>query len=181
MKNNSGKRKIPGKKGAIARLVILALTAIIGVWVSIGTLGSYIARLGFWQAILDAFAGCGEIFLMGAVFWIMFKWIGFIAPKSFYWGKCFWQGWVPLTWFGLYIKFCIWLCIVVVPCSASTMLFGTLLPIGMFVLDHNHNPLICIGFFLLSALVVALLGYLDVRKLRRIAEEQKTPDLVAEQ
>lgn len=177
MKNMNWKAKFPGKKGAIARLIVLALCAGIGLLVSFGTLGNYIPERGFWQAILDAFAGCGEIFLLGAVFWITIKWIGFIAPISFGWAKRFWQSWVPLTWFGLYIKFCIWMIILVAPYSACSMLFSPLLPIGMFLADNLVNPLICLGFFLLGALVVALLGYLDIKKLRPMFETNTEPQI----
>ena len=56
-------KKVPGRKGAIARLIILGLVALIGVLASFLTLPEYIARRGFGLALLEAFGGCGIIFL----------------------------------------------------------------------------------------------------------------------
>ena len=158
--------KPKGRKGAIARLIVLAIISIIGVLSSIGTLPDYVASRGFGPAILEAIGGCGLILILAAWFWGLMKWIAVVAPKAFGWARSFWNAWQPLTFFGLYIKFCIWLVIGLAP----TMIFAyTLSPIYLVALPLAKNGLNIFSALLLLVVgvgLVVLLAFWDVCKLR---------------
>ncbi len=176
MKKFDLKANIPGKKGAIARLVVLGIISLIAVLVSFLTLPKYIGRIGFGPAILEAFASCGLLFMLAAGMWGLIKWIGFIAPKSFGLAKRFWQAWRPLTFFGVYLKACVWLLIAMVPVTASTMLITPLTSIG-FLVAGNMNLLSALGLFLGGAVLVILVGFVDICKLRQVSPIESVKDL----
>ena len=168
MKKFDLKANIPGKKGSIARLIVLGLISVIAVLSSVLTLPKYIGRKGYGPAVLEAFAGCGLLLLLAAGMWGLMKWIGFIAPKSFGLAKRFWQAWRPLTFFGVYLKACVWLLIAMVPVTASTMLITPLTSIG-FLVAGNLNLLSALGMFLAGAVLVVLVGFVDMCKLRQVS------------
>ena len=164
--SNTNSKHIPGKKGAIARLIILGLIAVIGILVGFGTLPEYVQKRGLGLAILEAFGGTGVIFLLGAFFWILIKWIGFMAPKSFRLAKRFWMTWYPLTFFGLYLKAVLWLIIAIAPCSAITLLFSPLMTVTMHFAEVEIDFLSAMALFLGSGALVAVLAFVDICKLR---------------
>lgn len=166
---NANSKNIPGKKGAIARLIILGLVAVIGILAGFGTLPEYVQKRGLGLAILEAFGGTGVIFLLGAFFWILIKWIGFMAPKSFGFAKRFWLTWHPLTFFGLYLKAVLWLIIAVAPCSAITLLFSPLMTVTMYFAEVNIDFLSAMALFIGSGALVVALAFVDICKLRQVS------------
>lgn len=172
-------KKVPGRKGAIARLIILGLVALIGVLASFLTLPEYIARRGFGLALLEAFGGCGIIFLAGAFFWGMIKWIGFIAPKSFRIANKLWRGWIPLTFLGVYIKACLWLIIAIAPCSAYTLLLSPLTMMTAHFAENAIDIFSAFGLFLGGAAAVIVMGFVDICKLRQVSAVERAKQIWA--
>ncbi len=158
---------VPGRKGAIARLIIVSLISVIGLISGFGTIPQYAQRRGIGLAILEAFGGCGIIFLVAAFFWGLMKWIAVVAPKSFGFANRFWMSWHPYTFFGVYIKVCLWLILAVVPCSV----FGFTFPLIFRVTLHFTQ--VDIGYFSAMALffggiaMVVVLVLADICKLRQ--------------
>lgn len=155
---------IPGKKGAIARLIVLGLISVIAVLVSFLSLPHYIGQTGFFPALLEAFGSCGLLLMLAASAWAMMKWLVVIAPKSFGLAKRFWLSWEALTFFGLYIKACIWLLIAVTPCAVATMFVSPLVSLGLLFAE-NMNLLTALGMLLGGGLLVVLVGFVDICKL----------------
>ena len=55
-----------GRKGAIARLTVLAIVSIIGILSSICTLPGFVESRGLGPAILEAIGGCGTLLMLAA-------------------------------------------------------------------------------------------------------------------
>ena len=161
--------KVPGKKGTIARLIVLGIVALIGILSSILTLPEYTARRGFGLALLEAFGGCGALFLLAAFIWGFMKWISFMGPKSLGAANRFWQAWIPLTFLGVYIKACIWLIVTVVPCSIYGMLMVPLFTVTQHFTEVNIGFFSAMGLFLGGAALVMAVGFVDICKLRRVS------------
>lgn len=166
---HAARQKMPGRKGAVARLIMLGAFALIGILTSIGTLPQFAAKQGLWSAILEAFAGCGVIFLTGGFFWALVKWIGFIAPKSFGWARSFWYAWVPLTFLGVYLKCALWLIIAIAPCSIFTMLLSPLFSLTLSLAKMDLNFFIAMAMFFGGSAVVLIMGFADICKLRQLS------------
>ena len=156
---------VPGKKGAIARLIVLCLLCLIGVASSFLTLPHYIGKIGLFPAVQEAFASCGILFMFAFGIWAIMKWLVVVAPKSFGAAKRFWFSWEPLTFFGLYIKACIWVLIALTPCAVCTMFITPLTALGMHFLN-NANILYAFGLFFGGIVLVVFVGILDICKAR---------------
>lgn len=163
------RQKVPGRKGAIARLIMLGVFAVIGLLSSFGTIPQFAEKQGLGAAILEAFAGCGVIFLTGGFFWGLIKWIGFIAPKSFGLAKRFWCGWIPMTFLGVYLKCALWLIIAIAPCSAFTLLFSLFYSLTFSIAQMDMNLIIAMGMFFGGCAVVLTMGLVDICKLRQLS------------
>ena len=100
------------KRGAILRLVIMAISVIIGIVAAYASIG----ETGFLKAFVNSSMG----FIFAAVLWPIWKWVAFILPKSWSWAKGFWQSFVALNFFTLYIKFSIFVVILFLPVSIAT-------------------------------------------------------------
>ncbi len=168
MKNNTN-LPIPGRKGAIARLIVLAIFALIAFLGSFGTIGEFIPKQGFWNALVEAIGGCGVLLLTGAWFWGLMKWIGFIAPKSFGAAGALWNGWIPLTFLGLYIKACLWLIIAMAPISAYALSFSLLYKVFFNTARAGITIFSAAGYLLLGIASTALLLLVDVCKLKGLS------------
>ncbi len=161
------KAKVPGKAGAIARLAVLWIFAVISFCGSFFTIPTFAGRVGLWQAIVDSLAGFGTLLLTGAFLWCIMKWVVFIFPKSFGLGKRFWQSWIPLTFLGLYLKFAVFCLLALVPITASFALFS---PLMFLVFQLSCVKISILGALPLLAAGVAAAGLcslLDVCKLRK--------------
>lgn len=163
------RQKVPGRKGAIARLITLGVFALIGLLTSFGTIPQFAEKQGLWPAILEAFAGCGVIFLTGGFFWGLIKWIGIIAPKSFGLAKRFWCGWIPLTFLGVYLKCALWLIIAIAPCSIFALLFSPLFSLTFSLAQMDLNIFSAMGVFFGGGAVVLIMSLVDICKLRQIS------------
>lgn len=157
------KVKVPGRAGAIARLIVMALMILLGMCVVIGS--AFSNEMSFGELITGVTWGTGTMLLLGAWIWIVMKWIGYIAPKSLQWAKSFWCAWHPLTFFGLYIKAMIFLVILIAPSSASMVTYSPLLMFA-FKSVENMNFLVAFATFMLGMAIVSVLISLDVCKLK---------------
>jgi hypothetical protein len=170
---------IPGKKGAIARLIVLGITVLIGLLFSFGSIPDMIPKRGLFPAIWEAIGGSGTIFLLAAFFWGAMKWLGFIAPKSFHIANSFWQLWTPLTFLGVYVKVCIWLIITVVPCEIYFFLLMPLASLSGHFAQVNIDFFSAIGLFLGGAALVTAIGFLDICKLRCVSPIDTIKEVLA--
>lgn len=179
--NTTRTRKVavPGRKGAIARLIVMGLIAVIALLSSFGTIGQYIPKRGFGIALLEAFGGCGVLMMLGAFFWGFMKWIAVVTPKAFRAANKFWCAWIPLTFFGVYIKAMIWVLIVGVP----TCIFGYgFVPVFLLTQHFAENEisfLPAMGMFLGGVALVAVLGFVDICKLKAVSPVQTVKELLA--
>ena len=158
-----------GRKGAIARLTVLAIVSIIGILSSICTLPSFVESRGLGPAILEAIGGCGTLLMLAAWFWGMMKWIAVVGPKSFGWARSFWNAWSPLTFFGLYIKFCIWLIVGMVPVMIFGITYMPLFKLTLFFAENGLNIFSALLLLALGAGLALLLAFWDVCKLRGLS------------
>ena len=118
------------------------------------------------QLILEAIAGSAMLSLLGAWFWVIMKWFGFIVPKAFNLAKSFWQAWTSLSLIGLYFKCVGFIVILMLPISAGFSTYMPLFSLAMAFADKELTFLPTMGLSLLSFLVVAALTLVDVCKLR---------------
>ena len=158
------KVKIPGRGGAIARLIVMFLCVIGGI-VS-GFISLFTDDGSFGQLILSAIAGSAMISLLGAWVWGIMKWFGFIVPKAFGWAKAVWQAWIPLTFFGVYLKCVAFVVILMLPISAGFSSYMPLFSLALKFAENELTVLPVLGLSLLSVLMVAGLTLLDVCKIR---------------
>ena len=160
--------RVPGRKGTIARLIVLGIFTVIALLSSILTLPEYISRRGFGLAILEAFGGCGILLLTGALFWGFMKWISFMGPKSLGAANRFWHAWIPLTFFGLYIKACLWLLITVVPCTIYGLLMAPVYSITLHFTKTEIGFFAAMGLFILGVAATVIMFFVDICKLRQL-------------
>lgn len=156
--------KVPGRGGAIARLIVMYLMVVIGL-VSV-VVSIFTSEWTLGQLITEGIASVGLMLLLGAWFWSIMKWVGFIAPKSLGWAKGFWHAWRPLTFFGLYIKFMIFMVILIAPISIGLATYSPLLSMTFYFADHELTIFHALGLLLLGAVLVAVLTLLDVCKIK---------------
>ena len=160
--------KPPKKTGTIIRLVILGLFTVIGVLTAVLTLPDYIVKRGFWLALWEAFGGCGLMLLTGVVIWGLFKWIAFMGPKSLGWANRFYNNWIPLTVLGVFVRACLWLIILVVPCSIYTFLMSPLTALTMHLAEAGIGFFSAMLLFILGVIAVIVAGFVDICKLRQL-------------
>ncbi len=160
--------KVPGRTGAIARLAVVWIMTLISFVGSFFTLPDFYRLVGLGHAILEAFAGFGVLTLTAAMLWLGMKFIGFIAPKSFRLAKKFWQAWVPLTFFGVYIKFCIFCLLALVPITATFGLFSAVIMLIAGMLAGNIHTLSALALLVAGAAGVAGCSFWDLCKLRQV-------------
>lgn len=158
------KVKVPGRAGAIARLVVMYLMAVIGIISAFGSIFAFDYTIG--QFIVESIGGIGLMFLLGAWFWIIMKWVVFIAPKSLGWAKSFWRAWHPFTFFGLYIKAMIFVVVLIAPISIGTLTYMPLTSLTFYFADHELTFFLALGLFFLGFAFVAVFTFLDVCKLK---------------
>lgn len=158
------KIKIPGRGGAIARLIVMYLCVVIGFVTGFGSL--FTEDGSFGHVILSAIAGGNMLSLLGAWLWGIIKWFGFMVPKAFGWAKAVWNAWIPLTFFGVYLKCVAFIVILMLPISAG---FSSYMPLFSLALKFAENELTLLpvmGLSLLTIAVIAVLTLLDVCKIR---------------
>ena len=167
----SARRKISlkGHSGSVARLVVMGILAIIAFLSSFGTIGQYVPKVGLGQAIVDAIGGCGLLLMLGAWFWCIMKWVGFIAPKSFRAANAFWRSWIPLTFLGLYLKACGWIMILLLPISAGMASYWPYFSFAMAFGKSDVNFFSALVVLLLGIVSVAIPSFLDICKIRGLA------------
>lgn len=161
------KNKVPGRKGAVARIVILLFFVIIGLLASILTLPEYIQKLGAERAIPEAFAGCAVLFLVGEFFWGLIKWIGWMGKKSFAAARWFWDEWPVFTIFGLVLKGPICLVIAMAPPMLYGLLFAPLYSITYRFALNGVSLLGAMALFAVSGVIALGMLFWDIRTLAR--------------
>lgn len=160
----AAKVKVPGRAGAIARLIVMFAIVALGLFSIVASIFTSNWTLG--QLIVESIASIGLMLLLGAWFWGMMKWVGFIAPKSLGWAKSFWRAWSPLTFFGLYIKVMIFAVVLIAPISAGFASNGLLVSFAFSFAENPLNIFSAFGILLLGVAVVAVLTFLDVCKIK---------------
>jgi len=162
--SNREKTYIPGKKGAVARLIVMGLFVVIAAL----SCGSFLlsADGNFIDVLLETLVSFGTICMVGAWFWGMMKWIAFIAPKSFGAANNIWCSWSALTIFGLYLKCVVWLVCAIAPISAFMMTFFPMYKMVFSIALNGINFFNAMGMLLLGCILVLVLGFVDVCKLR---------------
>lgn len=170
---NNTKIYIPGKKGAIARLIVMGLFVVIALISCVGFLMS--ADGGFIDVVLETLVSFGTLCTVGAWFWFAMKWIGFIAPKSFGLANTMWCSWHVLTIFGLYIKAMVWAVCALFPIGACFATFSPMYMVFFSIAKNGINFFNAMGMLILGCGLVAVLGFIDVCKLRMMSpvEEMK--------
>ena len=159
------KRK--GRKGAIARLVVAGLTLVITLVAAVMTM---FTQDGLGDAVTGFFAVLGTGALVGAMILILCKWLGFILPKSFGWANRFWRSWHALTIFGLYLKGCVWVFILLIPVSVMTSLISTAcFSVVMLLVNFGQNFFGSLLFLAISGCVLAVVMFLDLCKVKGLS------------
>ena len=162
----SAKPPRKGRKGAIARLVVAGLTLVITLVLAVMAL---FTEEGFGNAITGFFAVLGTGCVMGVVILALCKWLGFILPKSFGWANSFWRSWHALTIFGLYLKGCVWVFILLIPVSVMTSLISAAcFGLVMFLINAGRNIFSVLLYLAASGGVMAVLVFLDLCKVKGI-------------
>ncbi len=150
------------KRGAILRLIVMALAVIIGIVASYASIG----ETGFAKAFINSSMG----FIFAAVVWPIWKWVGFILPKSWSWAKSFWQSFEALNLFTLYIKFCIFVVILFLPVSIATggvsALCFLMVRVMTSIQDTFFNALWVTGIFVVLAVLFAWIDVCTVKQVR---------------
>ncbi len=160
--------KVPGRAGAIARLIVMGLIALISLIASFGSLGEFADNRGFGQALLDAIGGSGTLLITAALIWLVMKVCSTVLPKSFRLANRFWVSWQPLTFLGLYIKVCIYMILFLVPFALVASLFSPLTLIAFQFATVDIDFFSAVGLFLAGGALVAGLGLWDICKLRNV-------------
>ena len=158
------KAKVPGRAGAIARLIMMYLIA--GFGVIAGIINLFTSDADFGYRFLDSLNSIGLLMLTPCVIWIFMKWVVFMAPKSFGLAKRMWQSWHALTIFGLYLKCVAFLLISIPPISVITLAFMPLSLLMSSILTNGLTLLSGLGMILAGGVFMAVLTFLDVCKLR---------------
>jgi len=176
-RNSNEVLPIPGKKGAIARLIVMGLFVVIALISCVGFLMS--ADGGFIDVVLETLVSFGTLCTVGAWFWGMMKWIGFIAPKSFSLANTMWCSWHVLTIFGLYIKAMVWALCALFPIAACFATFSPMYTVFFSIAKNGINFFNAMGMLILGCNLVVVLGFVDVCKLRRLCAWEEFKRLLA--
>ena len=180
--NSDTQKRIPLRqrfahdKKALTRMLVMSALALISMMVSFLTLPHYIGKVGFWQAILEAFAGCGMLFLSIGFLWSFILWIRMVAPKSLGCANRMWRGWITFTFLGLYLKSVLWLLVTAVPCMIFGLLFSPLYTLGFKLATGNLNLFTALGMFLLGTVLLAIPAGLDACKLLQCSVKELLTD-----
>ncbi len=165
-------QKVPGHSGAIARLAVLTVMILISVVACVGTLPKYIQTRGFGQALLDALCSMGTLLLTGAFIWAVMKWIAYAMPKAYRLAIRFWNGWIPLTFFGVYLKACAFCVILCWPACIPGVLFAPIMKLGMGIATSGITVFNALGMLLLGGGSAAVLAFWDICKLQGVQVRQ---------
>lgn len=161
------KTKIPGRGAAKFRLTFLLIFAIFGGLISVMTLPDYMERLGAARAIPEAFGGCAVLFLVGAFFWGLIKWIGWMGKKSFAAARWFLEHWPVFTVIGLVMRLPIAMLIALVPPMLFGLLFSPLYLLTFHFASEGIGFFTAIALFLASSVLVLGMLIWDIRFLAR--------------
>ncbi len=154
-----------GKTGSIIRLTILGLSLVIGL---IGAIGDLFAPNG--RDILQRLAlFVGDIGAMGltAVFiWFSIKWCAFLGSRTLGWAGAFWNNFIALNLFTLFVKICIWLAIVIMPFTVGMgVLLAPVMALLFKLMELTDNFLVMLLFSTVSLAVTVFLAWLELKKL----------------
>lgn len=163
MAKNQTKVKIPGRKGAIARLALLFVMVAVGVLTSVLTLPGYIERLGAGRAIPEAIAGCATLFFVGAWIWAAWKWISVVGKKTLRCVIWVWNNWDTFFIIGFVIKFLLWLFCHFVPTVGVAYLFAPLVSILADLAAEGVTLPVAMALLLGSSLLVLIMAAWDIR------------------
>ena len=94
------------------------------------------------------------------------KWIGVMGPKTFGWARSFWNAWQPFTFFGLYIKFCIWMIVALAPLMCFSMTYIPVYKLTWYFAENGIGLLSALLMFAAGMGLVILLAFWDICKLR---------------
>ena len=155
--------KVPGNKGPIVRLCLVAATLIFGLVLTFLALSYTTGGLGdFLIAILT---GVLSTIMAAALIWGFAKWAAFIFPKSLALANRFWNSLYALGIFALAIKAMTWIYLLLMPVtlygfilSPLYLLVSGLSLMGSEVLAVAIFALLCIG-------ALAFMILLDVEKI----------------
>lgn len=142
--------KVPGNKGPIVRLCLVAATLIFGLVLTFLALSYTTGGLGdFLIAILT---GVLTTIMAAALIWGFAKWAAFIFPKSLALANRFWNSLYALGIFALAIKAMTWIYLLLMPVtlyglilSPLYLLVSGLSLMGSEVLAVAIFALLCIG------------------------------------
>ncbi|MBR6563232.1 MAG: hypothetical protein IKK70_04770 [Clostridia bacterium] len=153
------KKQKKKKRGAIARLIFMAIAAVIGIVASYAAIG----YTGFAKAFINSSMG----FIVAAIIWPIWKWVGFILPKCWGWAKAFWQSFEALNLFTLYIKFCIFVIILFLPMSIATGGMSALCSLIVYAMmniqDTFFNALWVTAIFVVLAVLFAWIDVCTIK------------------
>ena len=136
--------------GAIVRIAIIAFFALIGVGVWAYTVIGFqeSTLLGrFWSGMSLA----SLIFLFGAWIWGFWKWIVFMAPKTFSWANWMWKRLIPLSIVGLAFKAMLWLYILIAPIMLFSAVMFPMALLSTVLTECSDRFYIAIPLFLISS------------------------------
>ncbi len=152
-----------GKVSAIVRLVVAALTVVIGTVALLITLFSGGSNAS--SPLADAIASEGAIFLLACMLWCLIKWCVFLFPKTLSWANGMWRAWHPFTPFGWIVKVMLWIYILFLPTALSGLITTPFITACSMLLG-NLNIATAGVFFLLFGGLLAFLVALDVAKVK---------------
>ena len=153
------------KLGVIARLAVSALFFLFILCSSITYLFEIPAD-SFTDGLNTLIQGIGSSFMMATIPWILMKWGGYILPQSYAWANKMWRSWIPFTIFGLIVKVMLWIYIVFLPISLSSMATLPYLLVCKSLMNAGANLLLSLLFAAGFALLCALLVKMDLKKFR---------------
>ena len=146
--------KVPGNKGPIVRLCLVAATLIIGLVLTILALPNVTG--GFGEILVAILTGVLVTIMMAALLWGFAKWVTFFFPKSLALAKGFWNSLISLGLIGLAIKVMIWLGLLFLPVP----LYGLILtPLYLLVMGLSLLPEF-LSVLILSLLLVGSLAFM---------------------
>lgn len=185
MKNNNKKSifqhisqlaAVPGNKGAIVRLCLVAVTLIGGLFLTLGTLPPIADGFGDW--LTANITGALVSIMLAGLMWGFAKWTGFIFPKAFAGARRFWNSLHALSLFAFAIKVMVWIYLLMLP----LVLYGiVLMPLSLVV-----YLLSLIGPEFISVTILALLFIfslflmvlMDVCKLKDLSWKQTLKEIL---
>ena len=154
---------VPGNKGAIFRLCLVAVTLIIGLVLTVAAVPYVNGGLG--DVLIAILTGFVCSIMAAALFWGFAKWTAFIFPKALAGARRFWNSLYALSLLALVIKVMVWIYLLMLP----IVLYGIILtPLYLIVFALSLLPFEFIAVLLLVLLSVGVLFFvvlLDVCKL----------------